>query len=372
VKWKTLFKPIYAILYLVLSTSSWALIQFDDAIYGELATSGRALSMGNAYIAKVDDASSAFYNPAGLGTVRYPHFHISNVHLEVNKGWWDVSTTDSLTEVPGNFAKALKIEELRKMLLTQRGKLSYSRFHIMPNFTARFFSMGYLYSTNTKGTIGKESTALFEYSDRVDSGPYAALNLSLGGGIFKLGVTGIYLTRKEVIAESDRDTVLNIEDSDYNIGTSFLMIFGSKLTLPVTALPTFAIKVNNVSSKEFGVDSGGAGAPAKIKPSIDVGFSLTPGRSKSSRLHIEVNYKDITKKYADVGSARRWAGGFEWDWGRVFFTRLGFSDGFGAGGIGLRTRPMELDIGTYAVDTTTSEFRGKADRRYFFNLSSGF
>ena len=59
---------------------AYGLINFRDGVFSELATSGRALALGNAYIAKVDDATSAFYNPAGLGSVRYSHFHFSNLH----------------------------------------------------------------------------------------------------------------------------------------------------------------------------------------------------------------------------------------------------------------------------------------------------
>ena len=43
--------------------------------------------MGNAFICKVDDPNAAFYNPAGLGTVRRTTFHLTNLHLELNKGF---------------------------------------------------------------------------------------------------------------------------------------------------------------------------------------------------------------------------------------------------------------------------------------------
>ena len=51
---------------------------FEDAIFPELAVSGRALALGGAYISKVDDSSAPFYNPAGLGSVRDIKFHLKN------------------------------------------------------------------------------------------------------------------------------------------------------------------------------------------------------------------------------------------------------------------------------------------------------
>ena len=51
-----------------------------------------------AFIAKVDD-SQVFYNPAGLGTVRKTHFHLTNFHVEVNSGWSSLGFGGKLTDV---------------------------------------------------------------------------------------------------------------------------------------------------------------------------------------------------------------------------------------------------------------------------------
>ena len=71
----------------IIFTQAQAAIGLPDAISPELAPSGRALAMGDAFIAKVDDSMAVFYNPAGLGTVRKTHFHLTNFHVEVNSGW---------------------------------------------------------------------------------------------------------------------------------------------------------------------------------------------------------------------------------------------------------------------------------------------
>jgi hypothetical protein len=352
--------------------SAWGAIDFSDAAYPEFATSGRALALGNAYIAKVDDSASAFYNPAGLGTVRKPHFHLSNIHLEANKDWIDLGTGGSVTSAGSNFMKGFKVDGTRDLLKDHPGSFSHSRFHFMPNFTARFISIGYLHSSQTRGAFGSQDGAQFEYAKRTDTGPYASLNVSLFGGILKFGATGIYLTRKEAFGESDPNTTLDLQNEDFKKGRSFLVTFGSKFTIPVYGLPTFAVKMNNATSKEFNGSEGYGGAPDKVKPSIDVGFSITPQIGKTTRIHWEVNYKDATKKFGDVSSARRWGLGLELDFRRIFFIRFGYGDGFGSGGLGIRTRKLEFDLTTYAVDTTNSSFRGEEDRRFLVNISSGF
>ena len=72
----------------------FAAIHFSDGVFPELVPSARALAMGNAFIARVDDEAAPFYNPAGLGTVRDWTFHVSNFLLEVNKGFAQEITAD--------------------------------------------------------------------------------------------------------------------------------------------------------------------------------------------------------------------------------------------------------------------------------------
>lgn len=363
---------ILILTFLLIPKTAWGAINFRDGVFSELATSGRALALGNAYIAKVDDSAAAFYNPAGLGTVRYSHFHLSNLHLEVNKDWIDLGTGGSITDAFGNFSKGFKLSGTQELLKDHPGSFSHSRFHFMPNFTTRYFSVGYLYSSQTRGAFGNQSGAQFEYAKRTDSGPYAAFNVSLLGGVLKFGMTGIYLTRKEIFGESDIDTTVSLEDADFKKGRSLILIGGTRLTLPTYALPTFALKINNMSTKSFNGSDGSDGAPNTIKPSIDLGFSLTPQIGKTTRIHFEFNYKDFTSKYNDINSSRRLALGMEIDFLRSLFFRFGYGDGFGSGGIGIRTRKMEFDLTTYAVDTSSDTFRGEEDRRFVFSLSSGF
>lgn len=352
--------------------SAWGAIDFSDAAYPEFATSGRALAMGNAYVAKVDDSAAAFYNPAGLGTVRKPHFHLSNLHLEVNKDWIDLGTGGTITDATSNFMKGFEVDGTRQLLKDHPGSFSHSRFHFTPNFTARFISIGYLYSSQTRGAYGSQTGAQYEYARRLDTGPYVALNLSLFGGIFKVGATGIYLTRKEAYGESDINTSLEMNDSDYKKGRALLFTTGAKLTLPVYGLPTLAAKLNNSTSRVFNPSDGFGGAPDKVEPSLDLGLSLTPQIGKTVRIHWELNYKDANDRYTDVSSTRKLGLGLEFDFRRIFFIRFGYGDGFGSGGIGIRTRKLEFDLTTYAVDTTNSQFRGEEDRRFLISISSGW
>lgn len=346
-------------------------IDFEDAIFPELATSARALAIGNAYVAKADDASAVYYNPAGLGTVRKTHFHISNFHFELNKGLISNATGGNMTKIMGNAMDAFSLNGQRKMLLENKGSINHQRFNFLPNFTTRYFSLGYLFSKRTRSTIGTAENALFEYADRRDHGPYAALNLSLFGGVFKVGASATYLNRNEVQGERDANIEFAIRDDDTKKGSALIVVAGTKLTLPITFLPTFSAKMNNAFQQKFSVGSTN-GAPTDVVNSVDVGFSITPQIGKVVRLHLETNYKDITGLHSGVSTNRKITFGAEFDIARKFFFRFGYGDGWGSGGLGIKSQNLEFDLTTYAVDTTTNEFRGKEDRRFALSASYGF
>ena len=341
----------------------------EDATYPELGVSGRALAMGNAYIAKVDDSAAAFYNPAGLGTVRYGHLHLSNFHMETNKGWLDLSTGGSFTSGFGNFFKGFSLEGQRELLLKNRNTTTHTRFGLMPNFTTRYFTFGYLVAQRTKARLHVDFGDDFEYAKRRDHGPYAGMNISLFGGILKFGASAILLQRKEIKGVQDENLSANFEDGDHKKGAAVIATVGTRLTLPLSGLPTFAAVLRNAGSQKFSKRA--AGAPDKIRQTVDVGFSLTPQIGKVVRMHLEINYKDLSDKYG-VATKRRLMGGMEIDIARTFFFRLGVGDAFGSAGIGVRSRRLEFDLTTYAIDNAPAALRGYEDRRFAMTLSSGF
>jgi hypothetical protein len=365
-------KSVFVLTFLLFHSSNLFAIDFEDGVFPELVTSSRALAMGNAFIAKADDASAVFYNPAGLGSIRYPHLHLSNFGIETNKGGIDAISGTTFTDVFSNAPKSFSVDGLKTMLLAKPGTLAHSRLHALPNFTSRYFSAGYMLAKRTRAIVNDATSVTgFEFADRLDHGPYAALNLSLFGGIVKAGISAVYLNRKELNSTDDPNSTTAISDSLYTKGTAVISTLGGKITLPFTFLPTFAGTAHNAFDQEFSVGTT-AGAPTKIPRSYDVGFSLTPQLSTSNRVHLEVNLKDIGGAYSTVAAARKILIGAEFDFSRVFFFRIGYGDGFGSAGLGIKSRKLEFDLTTYAVDTSSASFMGQEDRRFAIGVSSGF
>lgn len=365
-------KSVLSLTFMLFFSFNVSAIDFEDGVFPEFVTSARALAMGNAFIAKVDDASAVFYNPAGLGSIRYSHLHLSNFGFETNKGSLDAVSGSKVTDIFGNSTKMFSIDGLRKILLEKPRTLAHTRIHALPNFTSRYFSAGYMLAKRSRGIINDPaSTTGYEFADRFDHGPYAAVNVSLFGGIVKAGISGLYLKRKELNSTADPNATAVVSGNSYKNGTAFISTAGGKITLPFTFLPTFAGTVHNAFSQKFSIEST-AGAPENIPLSYDVGFSLTPQLGTSTRVHLEINLKDIGGAYGTVASARKFLFGAEFDFSRVFFIRFGYGDGFGSAGLGIKSRKLEFDLTTYAVDTTTASFRGQEDRRFALSISSGF
>lgn len=324
--------------------------------------------MGNAYIGKVDDSAAAFYNPAGLGTVRYAHLHLSNLHLESNKDWMNLGAGGDATKIFSKFTKGFSVDGLRQLLKDNPGNSTYNDFHFTPNFTMRFLSFGYLISKKTRAKfMDTAEEPNFEYANRLDHGPYGALNFSLFGGVFKIGGSVFWLNRNEEFKAQDIDDAV---DENPNKGMMLMVNAGARLTFPTAWLPTFAATLHNAGEQEF-TKTGGPEAPDTIKQNLVLGFSLTPQIGKAFRLHLEVNYKDATDSYG-IDTARRIQAGMELDIARKFFIRAGVADGWGSGGIGLRTPKLEVDLTTYARDLHPTGYRKEEDRRFALSFSSGF
>lgn len=363
---------VFSLTFIMLFSCKVFAIDFEDGVFPEFVTSARALAMGNAFIAKADDASAVFYNPAGLGSVRYPHLHLSNFGFETNKGSLDAVSGNQATDIFGNSSKMFGIEGMRKLLLAKPRTLAHTRIHALPNFTSRYFSLGYMLAKRSRGIVNDTTSPTgYEFADRFDHGPYLALNFSLFGGIVKAGASALYLKRKELNSTADPNATSVVSSDNYKNGKALIATFGGKITLPFTFLPTLAGTIHNGLAKKFTAEST-AGAPVNIPLSYDVGFSLTPQIGNSTRVHLEVNVKDIGGAYGNVASTRKLLFGAELDFSRVFFFRIGYGDGFGSAGLGIKSRKLEFDLTTYAVDTTTASFRGHEDRRFALSFSSGF
>ena len=355
----------------IFSTKAYGILPFEDAVSPELVTSARALAMGNSYMSKVDDGWSAFYNPAGLGTVRGLQMHLTNIHLETNNGWLNVTSDGAFTDAVTRYTESFKPAELRNMHAVNPGNISHARLQLFPNITFRGITLGYMYVQQNRARL-RSLTDNFEIAERIDSGPVMSLSLSLFGGIVKLGATGVILSRKELQKDFlPADTVIVTPATDYKKGSMTHIVAGARITLPFFMLPTFSLVSRNSADSAFHTPEY-SGVPEAIPQTTDASFSLTPMLGRTFRMHLEVGKKDIGDKYLSVPSERKIMGGIEFDYMRKMFVRFGYGDGWGSGGIGVRSKSFAFDLSSYAIEASDIGVRQEEDRRHILSISGGF
>jgi hypothetical protein len=357
------------LLILLLPFTAFSQLSFEntDTLIPELGVSGRSMALGNAFTARTDDAISAFYNPAGLGTVRKFQLRLSELYFD--------NDADYLSMVnSGNFAQglfgALSVDGTRQLLLENPGDLAYSRFNFMPNLVTRYFSVGFLYSQQSYMTIAPlNGTSTFEYIYRQDQAPYLAFNVSFLGGVIKLGLTGFYLYRKELNGQSPANQIVTIEESDFNKGQGYFGIAGFKLTFPTDWLPTLSATYQNIVDTQF--DNFGAAPVTSIPTNLTAGFSISPQIGQLRRLHFEANYVDALNTNKNVSDIDRVELGLEYDYDRSGFIRIGWLDGYISGGIGYTGPHLTINLSTYGVQATPAPGEVVQDRRYVLSMSYG-
>jgi hypothetical protein len=364
-------KKITLCLLFIFSFNSYAILNFEDYAFPELVTYSRALGMGNAYMNKVDDPWAAFYNPAGLGTVRNFQMHLLNVHTEVNDGFLDITAGQgSYTDAVTNYADALTPSGVRNLLANNPGNLSHTRFQIFPNMTFRGFQVGYIYSQQNRARLNSLADDL-ELAERKDSGPMAALSISLWGGVIKVGASVVLLTREEFQKDFAGNAPINIDKNvDYRKGTMTYVVSGARLTLPIFLLPTFSYVMRNATGAVWSNPTLG-GAPAELPTTHDAAFSIAPILGRNIRVHIEATAKDLTNQYATVPANRKIGFGMEFDFYRKMFVRFGYGDGWGSAGIGVRNRMFMFELTTYGVEISPDGSRQEEDRRTILSISQG-
>ncbi len=346
---------------------SFAQLTFNDTIIPELVVSGRSMALGNAFSARVDDSMSPFFNPAGLGTVRKLDLRISDLYFDNDIDL--INMTFGTSNFWEDLLGALSIDGIRQLMLEDGKNLAYTRFNFVPNLVTRYFAAGYFYSQRTYMGIPDSSSPTVEYIYRQDQGAFLGFNVSLLGGVIKLGLTGLYIWRKELDGQSPADQSIIIESDDYNRGQGYFGIAGFKFTYPSDWLPTLSAAYQNIAGNTF--DNYGTAPVSPYPQNLTVAFSLSPQVGKETRLHLEADYVDALRENSNVQDKDRFEASMELDYYRQAFLRLGWLDGYLSGGFGFTWSHLTLNLSTYGVQATLAPGQTVQDRRFVLSMSYG-
>lgn len=334
-----------------------------DAVNSEWYSTTRALSMGNVGIASADDPSTAaFYNPAALAQLKKPVVEIFNPQLQAGGGVFTLS--NSLTDW-GNHASFSKVEPLLKAEPGTASSLGYALF---PNLSSQNFSFGVLLSNQTASYYDERVDAYYHRSRQLFI-PSLGISAALLGGRFRIGVAGraVQLSSRNVVSQGTNPKVSALDDSRSGMGIG--LDSGVLLTLPWGGLPTLGFVARNIGDTAFPlapmVALGGTSAarPHRAKMTYDAGFSLSPKGGKGNQMTVAFDYRDILDT-TKTDMLRKFNAGLEFGLSKIFYMRLGFSQGYFTAGFGLNSPKGGLDLGTYGEELDARGFHGFLDRRY--------
>ncbi|MFP5520762.1 MAG: hypothetical protein ACLGGX_12730 [Bdellovibrionia bacterium] len=357
-KWISLLQLLSAFVFMIFSPQ--AVVASNATEYVEFYVGSRCLAMGGACVAVVNDETALAINPAALGRVRGFYGTFFDPEIEFNYLLNDFSQKGSLGDLT-------TLNDLKSSLDSMRGLNYYARTSFFPSFVGRNFGVGILYNTRLGARMSNDGTTI-DANYRSDMGLLLGYNLSFFGGVVKLGFNGKLINRIEVKNEAlSAASSLAYKDIGSE-GTGLSVDAGLMLVAPVATLPTLAIVARDLGGTAFdkmdGVRLKTASQPEAVKQDVDVGLSLSPIHNNKFRSTWTIEYKGALTAADEDDSAKRIHGGFEVNFGDVFFMRAGYNQRYFTGGLELASEFFQWQITTYGEEIGDSVNGKKEDRRY--------
>jgi long-subunit fatty acid transport protein len=190
----------------------------------------RALAMGGAYVGIADDYSGIYWNPAGLGSIKNPLFHISMSHLQFNNRALfngNVTDNDHTFSKINSLGFVFPFDATRGsfvMAIGYNNVADYDDMLLFEGHSTAFNDIGFYLEDDE----GVESFYPFDsYTNRLErvSSEGGLHHWSIAGAvmlspIFTVGITASYIHGKEdyryLFSQTDADNLYNEYPGDFD------------------------------------------------------------------------------------------------------------------------------------------------------------
>jgi hypothetical protein len=259
--------PLRAQLILLFLFSSSA---FADQIF-DTHLNARALGMGGAYNAVVDDEESLWFNPAGIAKNTGFYWTILDPKVAVS----DPSAYSTLQNLQSSnsFQSALSSLYGDPLFVAANAKTAI----IMP-----YFAAAYYYDLAGSVLVNNPVNPTLSVDYILDQGVALGTGFTVGE-IMQFGLATRYINRQGVNEDFGAATVANVITGNSspstifnnlkNSGTGYALDLGTNVTLPGPVRPTFSFVWKNVGNTNFR-SAAGTTPPPTDEQDMQIGASL--------------------------------------------------------------------------------------------------
>ncbi len=319
----------------------------------------RAEGMGGAGVAVVDDETSLFINPAGLGKIRGPYFPPLNIQAEVNN-----TTQSGMTINTADATAFMSPQEALDLAMKNPYQHIHAEAQTLPTFVTTNFGIGVYgrYSVDAQVTSATSSVQMNYFNDY---GAELGYCFRLFSGRLKIGVAGkiinrVYVNQTYPVAANLSLSSIAQEGTGTGLDTSVM------LSAPWVWLPSITAVVHDVGGTNFTLGNGffyktGVNPPPQ-QQEINAGFGLFPIFSPRSRASITAEWDDVMNAQSlDVW--RSFHSGIEFNFNDVFFVRGGVNEHYWTAGLEFVIGHNQIQLASYGEEIGTAP-QELEDRRY--------
>lgn len=345
----------------MLSVSTWissrnllwvAALLFASAVQAQevrqFYRGARALGMGGAGIAVVNDETALLVNPAGLGKLRDIYGTLLDPEIEGSDNWFNLYKNKS-------FTAAFSPDQMSPTLQESLGTAYHARATLFPSFVVKNFGIGilgrYTLDARVDETMTEQQTF---YQD--DLALILGFNFKIWGGRIKLGATGKFLSRIEVDKTLPLTGPLDVK-SNASEGAAIGADVGLSLTAPWAWLPTLSMVARDVGGTKFNAGAGlrmtTTERPKPLTQDLDVGLAVFPIHSQSSRSTFTVEYNRVQEASQAVDKTRYAHVGYEFNYGDLLFLRAGMNGRYWTTGFEIASESTQIQFAYYGEDIGT-------------------
>ncbi len=327
----------------------------------------RALGMGGASIAVVNDETALLVNPAALGKLRDYFITIIDPEIAVSQQTEEIAGTDIL--------KMIGPQSALEKALVNADKRMHLRSQLFPSIVVPNFGFGLFakYEVNSEF----ESTAnVFKYDYTNDYAGVFGFNFRLFSGMMKLGASARVVNRVEIRKEDIDPTSTGLSLKTLaSEGLGIASDLGLVITAPVALLPSIAGVYRDVGRTSYTFRDGllinPANAPSSTAETIDVALSIHPIHGRQMRSTWTIEYRDVFTYGKETDQLRRTHAGVELNYADALFVRAGMNQRYWTAGLELAMFNYQFQAASYGEEVGTAA-ETREDRRYVVKFSFRF